>query len=155
MRNVKNSHKMAFKFQGFNENLINVNYSERTKLLTIQFKNIAAGSTKIDCFEMGLRCDLNFFEEFWDSCITDCKSSKINDTEFINKSIETFITLRRICQRHELLNFCLRLDQTVRAEITQAARNLKGNLSLLTNGFPYMNAYLTTSGPNKKLVSVN
>ena len=87
---------------GFNKNLLRVLFSPQLKTITFVFKNVAAGSTEIDHFDLYENgYDLNFFEEFADSCISGFCGLSLSDSEVTHQSEKLFRVLQKFIKEQQ------------------------------------------------------
>lgn len=91
---------VIFNFDGisktfdFNSNLNSIIYFKKLKLLSFTFNNIASIQKEIECLDICANgCDLDFFEEFGDSCISGFKGAELANQAIISKSEEIYRTV--------------------------------------------------------------
>ena len=136
---------------GFNANLIKVHYEKNR--IGLEFSNKASSLqfTTVDYFEMYANgCDLNFFEEFADSCIDGFNGISLSDQEVIAKSKRVYRRLVRWFKEKESFERFLQQSQNSMEKVVQKIKNLSfikdgqfesnslrayGQLPLETKGF--------------------
>ncbi len=125
----------------FNENFLEVRYSKKYKFFTIFFNNEVSGQKEIDSFTLSSTgCDLNFFEEFVDSCVNYPFGALINnddsqntsfcclltDEEVVNKSKQLFNELRKVVtKQQQLQKFITDTQKKLKATLLSQIQNSK------------------------------
>lgn len=113
---------------GFNSNLTKIHYDqERKNRVGFEFHNQVNGSApeESEYFEMYFNsCDLNFFEEFGDSCINGFNGTALSDKAVIRKSKEVYQNIVHWFREKERFETFLQQSEDHMEKVVQKIKDL-------------------------------
>lgn len=123
--------KRKFKPFVLNTNLVRITVSEEHEIVSFEFQNIHNNSDLMNTefFEMGANgCDLDYFEEFGDSCIIGFKGSELTNQTVIKKAQEVYKMIIKLVKEKKS-------QKKLKSALTKKKRRtaLNKNITFLAN----------------------